>query len=156
MTAVMRRADAVRPSALADRSAIYTSRRRESRKRLSQHTRVYHDKEFHEAIIDIAWRSRLEDENIFVSYRFAYGDAGFLVRVVQTHSLRGVYAQPVRAFQVRPSPLPVSTRRERKQEADRLATNWASMGWEFPLRSLISFDMVDMVEEKSSLGGAAP
>lgn len=36
-----------------------------------------------------------------------------------------------------------------EDETDRLATSWASMGWEFPLRSLISFDMVDMMEKKS-------
>lgn len=113
-----------------------------------------HDQEFHEAIIDIARRSRLEDEYVLVSYRFAYGDARLLVRVVQAHSLCRVYAQPARALWVRPCPR--QCRCEvggRKQETDRLATSWASMGWEFPLRSLISFDMVDMMEEKSSLGG---
>lgn len=90
MTAVMRRADAVRPvriGTLACRVLLYAAD--------AQLTGVDHDQKLHQAIVDVAWGSRLYYENVFISYRLAHGNTGFLVRVVQAHGLCNFDSQPV-------------------------------------------------------------
>lgn len=115
---------------------------------LCKHTCVDHDQEFHEAIVDIAWRSGLDDEDVLVSYGLAYCDTGLLVGVVQAHGLCDLYAQPTPPLWISHNfSTTVKSFRQQPGVTNRFATSWASKGWEFPLSSLISFDMVDMVKE---------
>lgn len=137
----------------------------------SERTGVDHDQQLHQSIVDVAGCCGLDDEDILVSYGLADGNARLLVRIVQTHSLRDLYAQPVppqpvvRHDMTTPATriLPKSRacvwsrgNKGKARETDRSATSRARMGWEFPLSSLISLDMVDMVEKKVASSGDAP
>lgn len=116
---------------------------------------MYHDEQFHEAIVDVARCCGLDDEDVLVSYGLAHSDAGFLVGVVQAHSLRNLDAQPACApwsESLSSSHLlhsgSMAWRWSRnRSDTDLFATSWASRGWEFPLNNLISLDIVDMVED---------
>jgi hypothetical protein len=73
---------------------------------------INHDQKFHQSIVDLARRRRLQDEDctrdelqsicmgcktahtIFVSNRLANGNRGFLVRVLKNEDLGELYAQP--------------------------------------------------------------
>lgn len=176
ITAVMRLADAVRPT-YAHENQPYASNNAgivraggigRVERSSAVRTGVDHDQKLHQTIVDVAGCCRLDDEDILVSYGLADGNTRLLVRIVQAHSLRDLYPQPV-------SPQPMVRRdmttparrllpnsghagsrgnRGNKRETDRSATSRARMGWEFPLSSLISLDMVDMVEKKVVSGDA--
>lgn len=131
-------------------------------------TGVDHDQQLHQSIVDVTGCCGLDDEDILVSYGLANGNARFLVRIVQAHSLCDLYPQPVfpqpvvrrdmstPARQLLSNPGRVGSRENKgnKRRTDRSATSRARMGWEFPLSSLISLDIVDMVEKGRS--GDAP
>lgn len=108
-----------------------------------------HDQKFHKTIVDVARRCGLDDEDVLVSYGLAYSDTGLLVGVVQAHGLCDLYAQPAPALEIRICAIDVVGMflTGARGVTDRFATSWANKGWEFPLSSLISFDMVDMVKE---------
>lgn len=53
-----------------------------------------HDQQLHEAVVDVTGSCRLNDENILISHRFAHGDTGLLVGVVEAHGLCDIDAQP--------------------------------------------------------------
>lgn len=150
MTAVMRLADAVRPVVMNEDQPSVSPPFPPENSAGRKHTCVDHDQELHQAVVDVAGCGRLDDEDILVSDRLADCDTGLLVGVVQTHSLRDLYPEPV------PPMFPVSACAVLCALkmllagwcTDRSATSRASKGWEFPLRSLISFDIVDMVENK--------
>lgn len=98
MTAVMRRADAVRPARWEQSVfvAVCAKRtRRAWRVESCERTSVNHDEQFHQAIVDVAGRGGLDDEDVLISNGLAHCDAGFLVGVVQAHGLCNLYAQPV-------------------------------------------------------------
>lgn len=92
MTAVMRLADAVRPmkSSLVNLLLLFARARKCAR----GPTCVYHNKKFHETIVDVAWCCGLDNEDVLVSYGLAHCDAGLLVGVVQAHGLCNLNAQP--------------------------------------------------------------
>lgn len=54
---------------------------------------VDHDEQFHQAIIDIARRCRLKNEDIFISNRLANRHTSLLVGVVEAHSIGDADAQ---------------------------------------------------------------
>jgi hypothetical protein len=53
-----------------------------------------HDQQFHQPVVDISGRRGLQDENVFVSYRFAYDDRRLLVGVVDRYRLGDFDSQP--------------------------------------------------------------
>jgi hypothetical protein len=73
---------------------------------------INHDQQFHQSIVDLARRRRLQDEDctqdelqsicmgcktahtIFISNRLANGNRGFLVRVLKNEDLGELYSQP--------------------------------------------------------------
>lgn len=127
---------------------------------VEERTCVDHDQQFHEAIIDVARCCGLKNEDVLVPDGLAHCDTGLLVGVIQAHGLCDFDAQPalgamaVSIFsganhECPSSPQAINKTAEAGKRAltDRFATSWASKGWEFPLSSLISFDMVDMVED---------
>lgn len=146
MTAVMRRAEAVRPVNAQRVSPVDAPAAGKKQSCIRPRTCVDHDQKLHETIVDVAWCCGLNNKDVLVSYRLAHCDAGLLVGVVQTHGLCDLYAQPAPFLWVRLCAR-LSSTRARRVTTDRFATSWASSGWEFPLSNLISFDMVDMVKE---------
>lgn len=175
ITAVMRLADAVRPvcarvsaSSLCNCHTVPVGGRG-SQKSTTARTGMDHDQQLHQSIVDVAGCCGLDDEDILVSYGLSDCNTRLLIRVVQTHGLRDLYSQPVSPqpmvrHDMTPATriLPYSGRvrasgeQEAEGETDRSATSRARMGWEFPLSSLISLDMVDMVEKKVVSSGDAP
>lgn len=61
-----------------------------------ERTSVDHDQELHQPVVDVARCRGLDDEDVLVADGLADRDAGLLVGVVQTHSLRDLYPQPAR------------------------------------------------------------